>query len=91
METGKVSNALRCLTEESKGRVLPLNQKLGTKTVMDIIVEKHPAPQTANLDYVVKDPHLYTLPYHHSIFDRINASAIRRSAIRHTAAMVPQD
>ena len=49
---------------------------------MDIIVEKHPAPQTANLDYVVKDPHLNTFPYHHSIFDRINASAIRRSAMK---------
>ena len=56
MEIGKTSNALRCLTDESKGGVLPLIQKLGTKTVMDILGEKHPAPQTANLDYVVKDP-----------------------------------
>ena len=82
METGKVSNALRCLTEESKGGVLPINQKLGTKLVMDILVEKHPAPQTAKLDYVVKDPNLNTLPYHHSIFDRTNASEIRRSAMK---------
>ena len=82
METGKISNALRCLTDQSEGAVLPLNQKLETKTVMDRLVEKHPAPQTANFDYVVKDPQSNILPYHHSIHDRINATAIRRSAMK---------
>ena len=56
---------------------LTLKQELGTKTVMDILVEKHPNPQIANLDFIEKGPQSNTLPYHPSIYYRINPSALR--------------
>ena len=53
--SGKISNAMRCLTEESKGGVLNINQKIGDKTVLQILQDKHPKPEVANPTYIVKD------------------------------------
>ena len=85
MTAGKISNAIRCLTDESKGGVLSINEKVpvngGTKTVLEILHEKHPKSAEMNPDYITK-PDQNTLPYHPSIFDRINGPTIRKAALK---------
>ena len=80
MSSGKISNALRCLDESQKGKVLSLQERVGNKTVMQILQEKHPKPMTSKDSYVTnKNDH--TLEHHHSIFDKINASTVRKTAM----------
>ena len=59
MESGKKSNALRCLSDDAKGDVLPTYEKvLITRTnctVLDLIQEKHPCSRKADPKYVLSD------------------------------------
>ena len=45
-----ISNAIRSLTEEAKGGVLSLTDKVDKNTVIDILREKHPGPCKSNLN-----------------------------------------
>ena len=80
MSSGKISNALRCLDESQKGNVLSLQDRVGNKTVMQILQEKHPKPMTSKDSYVTNEND-HTLEHHHSIFDKINASTVRKTAM----------
>ena len=64
MSTGKISNAIRSLTEEAKGGILSLTDKVDIKTVLDILREKNLEPSKANLNYLVIIEHPKSLPYH---------------------------
>ena len=44
MSTEKIFNAIWSLTEEAKGCVLSLTDNVYTKTVLDVLREKHPEP-----------------------------------------------
>ena len=48
----------------------------------DILIEKHPKPKEAPEEYILTEPHENSLPYHPSIFDRINGPAIRKAAMK---------
>ena len=83
MHSGKLSNALQCLSNNNKGGVLNLNEKIGHESVHDILKEKHPAPNN-NLysSYVINHSEFQTLAYHPAIFEKIYASMIRRAAMK---------
>ena len=86
MCSGKISNAIRCLTDETKGGVLSVNQKITvkgkTKSVLEILQEKHPKSKPLNPDLIVPDNPPNSLPFHPAIFDRLNAAALRRAAMK---------
>ena len=85
MTEGKISNAIRGLSDEVKGGVLSLNDKITkgnkTQTVFEILQEKHPKKQPANPNYVVEKSSL-SLPYHPVIFDKLNTAKIRKAAMK---------
>ena len=81
MNSGKVTNAIRTLQNEQNGGVLDLQEKIKGETVLQILISKHPSSQPYNPALIVDDwPN--TLPYHTSIFDRIDAHAIRRATLK---------
>ena len=80
MSTGKISNALRCLDESQKSNVLSLQEKVGKKTVMQVFQEKHPKPMKSEDSYVTNEI-VDTLEHHYSIFGKINASTLRKTAM----------
>ena len=80
MSTGKLSNAIRSLTEEAKAGVLSLTEKVDRKRVLDVLREQHPKPCKANLNYVVSNEHPKKLPYHQSLFEKLITSVVRKSA-----------
>ena len=82
MTSGKISNALRCLDENQKGQVLSLNDKIKGQTVYQALLDKHPKPSSCHENYKVQQPYETTLPFHPTIFDKLNSSAIRRSAMK---------
>ena len=82
MSTGEISKAIRSLTEEAKNGVLSLNDKVDKKTVLDVLREKYPELCKANLNYLVSNEHPKTLPNHQSIFEKLNASMVRKSAMK---------
>ena len=78
MSAGKISNAFRKLTEEAKGGVLCLTDKIDWKTVLDVLHEEHQEPRDANENNLVNNENPKSLPYHKSIFEELNASMIRK-------------
>ena len=80
MSSGKISNALRFLDESQKGNVLSLQERVGNKTVMQILQEKHPKPMTSKDSYVTNEND-HTLEHHHSFFDKMNTSKVRKTAM----------
>ena len=58
MTEGKISNAIRQITDENKGGILSLKDTVTkdgkTKTVLDILQEKHPKKQPTGARYVQK-------------------------------------
>ena len=85
MTTGRISSAIRCLSEDVKGGNLSTTEKITvdgkTRTVLDILHEKHPKSQPCNPAFIEQDPS-NALPYHPQIFERINAACIRKSAMK---------
>ena len=57
MSTGKISNAIRSLTEEAKGGVLSLTEKVDKKTILYVLREKDPEPCKTNLNSLVSNEH----------------------------------
>ena len=43
---GKILSALKCLSDHQKGAILSLKEKIGEKTVLELLKEKHPSPGT---------------------------------------------
>ena len=84
---GKISSALKCLSDHQKGGILSLKEKIGEKTVLDLLKEKHPSPGTLEEDFITDK--VDTLPYHDSIFDKINAATIRKAAMRTHGSLGP--
>ena len=41
---GKISSALKCLSDNQKGGILSLKEKIGEETVLELLKEKHPSP-----------------------------------------------
>ena len=74
------------LTDETKGDVLSVNQKITvkgkTKYVLEILQEKHPKSKPLNPDITVPDNPPNSLPFHPAIFDRLNAAALRRAPMK---------
>ena len=88
MFEGKTKAAIRLLTEESKGGVLRLCDEVdSTRTVRDVLIEKHPPGQPAHADSIDcndKPPEVHPV-----LFDSIDASLIRSAALRTTGAAGP--
>ena len=86
MESAKISNALRCLSDDAKGGVLSTSDKVTIKgkncTVLDLLQEKHPCSQIADLKNVVTDLKNRDLPFHPSSLDKINGSEIKRTTMK---------
>ena len=76
MKSRKVANAIRTLQNEQNGGVLDLQEKINGETVLQTLKSKHPPSHPYDPALIVDDwPN--TLPYHPSIFDRIDARAVR--------------
>ena len=82
MSAGKIVTALQSHTEEAKSSVLSTTDKVDNQAVPDVLREKHPEPRKANLKYLVSKEHSKSLPYHQSIIEKINASKVRKSAMK---------
>ena len=81
MSTGKISAAIGCLSDKKTKEVLPLSEIIEGKTVLSILKEKHPQAKTANTNYITEKSE-DTMPYHHSIFEQINAKTVRKSTLK---------
>ena len=85
MMQGKVKAALRVLSNNSSGGILPLEKQMdGTEsTVFDILREKHPAAQDINPEAVVPESAFdQSRPRHPVQFDRLNGNMIRTAALQ---------
>ena len=71
---GKISNALRCLSEDAMGGVLSTSNKVTIErkncTVLDFLQEKKPCSQKDNLKYVVTELKHRDLPFHPSFLKK---------------------
>ena len=87
MFEGKTKAAIRLLTEQAKGGVLRLNDKVDcNNTVRDVLIDKHPSGQPAHPDCIIEeDPP----EVHHVLFESIDASMIRSAALRTNGAAGP--
>ena len=81
MSTGKISAAIGCLSDKKTQKVLPLNEVIEGKTVLNILKEKHPPAKTANTNYIT-ELNDDTMPYHPSIFEQINAKEFRKLTLK---------
>ena len=72
--SGQINSALRYLSGENRGGVLPL-----TDDVMKQLREKHPGAQEAQLGTLVFGP---TEQVHDSIFQQINEEMVREAALK---------
>ena len=75
-------SAIRSLTEEAKGGVFSLTDKIDKKTVLDVSREKNPEPNEAILNYLESNENPKNLPYQQSILEKLNNSMVRMSAIK---------
>ena len=85
MESVKISNALRCLSDEVKGGVLSASDKVNMKgkncTVLDLLQKNYLCSQKVDPKYVVTDLRKCDLPFHPSFFEKINGCEIKRGAM----------
>ena len=76
---GNVANAIRQLEEGEDGGVLDLSDKIGDKTVLQVLKEKPPSPREVNRQFIESPPENVLL-FHPSIFDNLDDDAIKRAA-----------
>ena len=91
MSLGKVSAALKLLSEDAKG-VLPLNSKVPCgqdgdgstlwKSVKDILAEKHPPGHTANAECLLESDDVNAPCYDPVLFDQLTGDVIKWAALR---------
>ena len=94
MFQGKVTDAIRILTKHSKkGGFVALDKTMTvngcTRTVREILIEKHPKGQPADMDTTVTANSTSTPMYHPIIFDSIDGQAIRSAALHVQGAAGP--
>ena len=82
MLEGKTRAALRYLSDNQRHGLLDLDQLCGEKTVQEVLQEKHPAAGPVQRDALVLNGDIETPPFHSVLFDKINADAVRSSALR---------
>ena len=93
MLAGKTRTALRLLTKEGRGNVLPLDQlqdpcNPSAGTVLDALKEKHPPPQTVDQQALSTNTD-QTPECHPVIFDNITGATIRNAALRGSGSAGP--
>ena len=74
MSRGKISNAIRVLSDEHKGGVLAPTDLIDGRPVLEILRDKHPEGQPLEPN-CIQSEHPRTLPYHPAVFDKISASS----------------
>ena len=79
MTNGNVANAIRQLEERKDGGVLDSSDKIGDKTVLQALKQKHPSPGKVKRQFI-ESPSENVLPFHQSIFDNLNDDAKKRAA-----------
>ena len=93
MFQGKINAALQLLEDKCKGGILKTTDRVAggendTQSVLDVLISKHPKakqPQPESLPFDKVDPP----NIHPVIFNEINASTIRRSALKTKGAAGP--
>ena len=79
-ERRKKRNAIRTLDSYARGTARSLKDKIGDKTVAQIQAEKHTEGQPINRSCLVRHEKANPMPFHSSIFDKIDDNAIERAA-----------
>ena len=80
MKDGKIGDAIRTLDRCAKGKARLLKDKIGDKIVAEILAEKHPEGQPINPSCLVSHEKANPMPFHSSIFAKIDNIAIERAA-----------
>ena len=87
MFQGKTKVALRLLTEQAKGGVLRLGDRVDEqRTVRDVFTEKHPPSQPLCRDSIIDEA---SPDVHPVLFESIDASLIRSAALQTSGAAGP--
>ena len=81
MSRGKISNAIRVLSNEHKGGVLAPTDLIDGRPVLEILQDKHPERQPLEPN-CIQSEHPCTLPYHPAFFDKISARLVRKHAMK---------
>ena len=78
---GKISNAIRVLSDEHKSGVLALTDLIDGRPVLEILQHRHPDRQPLEPN-CIQSQHPRTLPYHPTIFVKISARLVRNHAMK---------
>ncbi len=94
MLQGKTSAATRLLSDHPKGAPLHLDDHINNKSVRDILQDKHPARQLPHPDSLIindpkYDPTNDPTSVHPVLFESIDASLIRHTALQVNGAAGP--
>ena len=81
MSRGKISNAIRVLSDEHKGRVLAPTDLIDGRPVLEISRDKPPEGQPLEPN-CIQSEHSRTLPYHPVLFEKISARLVRKHAMK---------
>ena len=85
----KIFNAIWSLRDEAKGCFISFTDIIEMKTVLDVLREKHLEQRKANLNYLVSNERPKGLPYHQSTFEKLNASMVRKPAMKTHGSLGP--
>ena len=86
MFQGKVSAALRLLSEKNKGGVLHLDDSIGPTKVREVLVSKHPQGQQATPDVIIPSE---PTDVHPVMFEPLDATMIKSAALQTSGAAGP--
>ena len=96
MSVGKVSAALKLLSEDVKGGVLSLDSRIPcghgdtlSRSVKDILVEKHPPGQVAVTESLLESGCVDALCYDPILFEQLTGDLIKWAALRTHGAAGP--
>ena len=81
MSRGKISNAIRILSDEHKGGVLAPNDLIDGRPVLETLRDKHTEGQPLEPN-CIQSEHPRTLPYQPAVFDKISARLVRKHAMK---------
>ena len=88
---GKIHSALRYLSDNHGGGILPLNERLdpdSERTVRDVLNEKHPTKRPASRDALVTTTE-QPPEVHPVLFESLTAASIRSAALRTAGSAGP--
>ena len=81
MSHGKISNAIRVLSDGHKGGVLAPTNLIDSRSVLEILRDNHPEWQPLEPN-CIQSKHPRTLPYHPPFFDKISARLVQKHAMK---------